>query len=193
MERRALKGLRLEQRDNSEMPTLRGHAAVFDSEADIGWFTETVRRGAFTRSLAEGPDTAALVNHDANLIIGRKSAGTLRMSEDEVGLAIEVDLPNTTAGRDLVESIRRGDLSGMSFSFSAKADKWGKRDGRDFRELIDVNLHDVSVVASPAYADTHVGLRSQDGDSEAKASWLLAHTVGGLRIRATAMLMAAEA
>ena len=170
IERRFLKGLRLEQRDGVKMPTLRGHAAVFDSEGDGGWFTEVVRPGAFTRTLREGPDTAALVNHDSNLILGRKSASTLRMSEDTRGLAVEIDLPETTAGRDVAASVERGDLTGMSFSFTTMADQWSTKDGKDFRELLDVDLFDVAVVAFPFYSETDIGIRSAGDDAEARRS-----------------------
>jgi HK97 family phage prohead protease len=141
-----------------------GYASVFNSKSqDLGGFVEIVRPGAFTRALTGGADVRALVNHDPNLILGRSAAGTLVLVEDERGLRVEILPPDTQAGRDTLESVRRGDLDGMSFAFRAIQDKWDYSDkarGTMLRELLDVDLFDVSVVAFPAYPKTDVALRS---------------------------------
>lgn len=140
---------------------LEGYAAVFDKPTEIMGFREVVKPGAFTNTLKDA-DVRALVNHDGNMILGRSKAGTLRMTEDASGLKVSIDLPDTTTGRDIAESVKRGDIDGMSFAFRTIKDSWRKEDGHDLRELEQVELHDVSVVTYPAYADTSVAVRSRD-------------------------------
>ena len=82
------------------------------------------------------------------------------MKEDEVGLLVEIDPPNTTIGRDVVESIRRGDLDSMSFGFVVDEEEWSRDDVGEVRTLNSVSLFDVSVVTWPAYPDTEVAVRS---------------------------------
>jgi len=149
--------------------TVFGYAAVFDSPSEVlaDWFTgafrEIVDPGAFTKTLAETPDVRALVDHNPSLILGRTSAGTLRLSEDDAGLAVEIDLPDTTLARDLVVSMRRGDVTQMSFAFRTIKDTWGEAaDGMPVRHLAEVALRDgdVSVVTYPAYQATTADVRS---------------------------------
>lgn len=147
--------------------TIVGHAAVYDQEAEIGrWFREVIRRGAFESALKGGDDVRALFNHDPNLVLGRGRAGTLRLAEDGTGLRVEIDPPDTQVARDLVASIARGDVSQMSFAFRTIEDRWtySEEPGKpDFREILKVELFDVSPVTFPAYTTTDVGLRGEAG------------------------------
>ena len=146
--------------DESELPTIVGYASVFDSESqDLGQFKEIIKPGAFDRALVEEHDVRALVDHDPSMILGRSKSGTLRMLVDEVGLRVEIDPPDTSVGRDTIESIRRGDLDSMSFGFVVRNDHWTEEDGQAIREINDLDLFDVSVVSFPAYEDTSVALR----------------------------------
>ena len=140
---------------------IEGYAAVFNSlSEDLGGFREVILPRAFDRTLREGRDVRALVDHDPSRILGRKKAGTLELSVDSKGLLAKISPPDTTAGRDVTTSIKRGDIDGMSFAFRTITDTW-KRGDELLRELIDVELIEVSVVASqPAYSATTVGLRS---------------------------------
>jgi len=170
---RALADCELELRDNGDgLPTIRGYAAVFNKPSlDLGGFVETIARGAFTRTLAEGADVRALVEHDSSRIIGRSKAGTLTMEENQRGLKVAITPADTTAGRDIVESVRRGDVDGMSFAFQVNGrggETWAfDDDGPDQRTLVDVDLFDVSVVTFPAYPDTSVAVRSMEQAREA--------------------------
>jgi HK97 family phage prohead protease len=145
-------------------PRLEGYAAVFDAPSeDLGGFVEHVRRGAFTRTLREAKlDPLALVHHDARLVLGRRSAGTLRLSEDDKGLLFEIDLPNTQTAHELAVSVERRDITGASFAFTVPpgGDKWTFGDGAAVRELIDIDLHEISITATPAYPDTEVAKRA---------------------------------
>lgn len=144
-----------------------GHAAVFGVEADIGAFREVIRPGAFRASLLSGADILALVDHDPSRLLGRTASGTLRLSEDARGLAFEIDLPETSLGRDVLALAARGDLGGMSFGFTATDQAWPTRDKRELRA---VQLHEVSVIhARAAYSATRVSARALPGVGEAEA------------------------
>lgn len=158
-----MENLAIEKREDdegNEVSVLVGYAAVFGKNSvDLGGFTEVIRRGAFREALA-GDDVRALKNHDTNYLLGRSSSGTLRLKEDRDGLRMEIDLPNTTVGNDTREEIRRGDLTGASFSFETIDDKWEKKEGKPLRTLVKARLFDVGPVVFPAYPDTSIGLRS---------------------------------
>ena len=161
IERRVLHGGELRvHHDEGAAPKISGYAAMFDSPADIGWFREVIKAGAFDETLANGDDVRALFNHDPNLVLGRTKANTLRLSVDDKGLMYEIDPPDTQFARDLMESIRRGDVSQSSFAFETISDRWRTEDKQDVRELIKVRLFDVSPVTYPAYEETSVGVRS---------------------------------
>lgn len=139
---------------------LEGYAATFDNAARIGSFTETIRAGAFGASLKAKGDILALVDHDPGRVLARTRSGTLRLSEDSRGLAFDLDLPDTTAGRDVLALAERGDLGGMSFGFTATDDVWTV----ERRELRAVDLHEISVVLSwPAYDGTQIAARARSG------------------------------
>jgi HK97 family phage prohead protease len=151
---------RVESRDG-EPTRITGYAAIYGSlSEDLGGFREKLNPGTFTRSLREQTDIRALVEHNDLLLIGRTSAGTLKVTEDERGLAVEITPPNTSVGRDLIENIRVGNLDKMSFRFNTRSDKWLKTDDGTIRELSDVDLIEVSVVSTPAYKDTSIAIRS---------------------------------
>lgn len=164
-ERRAFK-FHIRAADSAENAPQRlvGHAAVFDTPYDLGWFTERVARGAFTETIKED-DIRALFNHDPNIVLGRNTAKTLRLSEDDTGLAIEIDLPDTQAARDLLTSINRGDISQMSIGFGVVKESWEiSHDGKtqDLRTLEKLKLWDVSPVTFPASPTTDIAQRSHD-------------------------------
>lgn len=136
-----------------------GYAAKFNSRSEDLGFREVIEPGAFARSLKSRNEIKAFVNHDTNLVIGSTRAGTLRLAEDAKGLPAEIDLPDTTYGRDLSVSVKRGDSSGMSFGFSVVKDEWSADYSQ--RRLIEVRLHEVSVVTGfPAYKSTTATVRS---------------------------------
>lgn len=154
--------LTTELREASGGTTLRGHAAVFNQlSVDLGGFREQIAPGAFSEAI-QNDDIRALFNHDANMILGRRQAGTLRLQEDAHGLLVELDIPDTNAGRDLITSIKRGDVNQMSFGFRVKPNgqDWAKDDeGRLIRTLKRVGLLDVSPVTFPAYPQTDIAVR----------------------------------
>jgi HK97 family phage prohead protease len=149
---------------SSNGSTIRGTAALYNTMTNLGQFHERINKRAFDRILSTSPDTCILFNHDPNYILGRTSSGTLRLNADSRGLHYECDLPNTSAARDLRESIRRGDVSGSSFAFTLQAgdDEWSEEEDEN-RSRIFVrtiknfsSLLDVSPVTYPAYQGTAV-------------------------------------
>lgn len=141
---------------------LEGYAAIFSSDSqDLGGFTESIRPGAFSRSLKDASNVLALYDHDRKSILGRVGAGTLKLQEDQRGLKFSIDLPETSIGRDIGVLVERGDVAGASFAFTVPSggDVWTRRNKKAHRELIDINLHEITITADPAYLDTTVAKR----------------------------------
>lgn len=142
-----------------------GYAARYGVRSHLigNKFREVIQRGAFDRVVEQ--DTVALVNHNANMPLGRTTAGTLRLKADALGLAYELDLGNQTYAKDLYESVQRGDINGCSFAFQLNKgvdDSWDFDDDsmplrtiRNFRQL-----GDISFCTHPAYPDTVVSARA---------------------------------
>ena len=132
-----------------------GHAAVYGKlSEDLGGFREMIQPGAFDSVL--GNDVRAFFNHDPNFLLARTSSGTLRLSTDKKGLKYEFDVPDTTAGRDLLVSMKRGDITQSSFAFQVETDSWKDTSKGEIRTIEKVSrLFDVSPVSIPAYPDTN--------------------------------------
>lgn len=181
MERRAIAPSELRSNGDGKIT---GYAAVFNTLAEDGWGgMEQVRAGAFKKTLAEKEDIRALWNHDTNLPLGRTTIDTLTLWEDKHGLAFELTPPDTQWGRDARESIRTGLVSQMSFGFHVHQDQWTSSDksksGNDERELIEIELFEVSPVTFPFYPTTEVGVRSAMEKAGAESD-LIERTIGEL-------------
>lgn len=163
--------VKVEQRGegDAKAPVLVGYAAVYGRQSeDLGGFIEIIEAGAFRDVLAGSPDVRALVNHDSNQILGRTKSGTLRLSEDNIGLRYEIDVPNTVAARSIVAAIERGDVDGSSFSFRLGPDdsKWDVQASAESPMIRRISriaeLFDVGPVTFPAYPDTTAAKRSME-------------------------------
>lgn len=141
---------------------LGGYAAKYETlSQNLGGFVETIARGAFDKSLADGVDVMCRYNHDDNGLLGRTSSGTTRLSSDEVGLMYETDIPDTSVGRDVAVLAERRDITQSSFAFITVEDEWGfTEQGFPLRTLRQVKLVDVAPVNTPAYLDTSTAMRS---------------------------------
>jgi HK97 family phage prohead protease len=142
--------------------TVSGYAIVYNaSSTDLGGFTETIVPGALTRTLLENPDVLCLRDHKPELLLGRTTSGTLSLSEDQIGLKFTCTLPKTSAATDLAESLSRGDIDACSFGFVTQNDTWTQdANGDVIRNLLDIDLFEVSIVSFPAYMQTSASLRS---------------------------------
>lgn len=147
--------------------TIRGYAAVFNSPSQVitergRIFREVIQPGAFARSLATPPlgDIVALWNHgmDGRPPLGRTSAGTLRLWEDPVGLAYELQLP--ASARDIQEAISRRDVRGNSIRFRNPVDRWYHESNVLHRSISALELVEVSLVIHPAYPAAGISDRS---------------------------------
>jgi hypothetical protein len=134
-----------------------GRPIVYNSRSEnLGGFVEIIAPKAFSKSLSG--DIRALVEHDAKLILGRTTSKTLRIAEDSQGIYIEIDPPNTRTASELMESIQRGDISGMSFGFTVNTDgsQWDFNTDPALRTVTNANLHEITITSMPAYSATNV-------------------------------------
>jgi uncharacterized protein len=156
LERRAFVECRAEASDNGKK--IRGYAIVFNSlSVDLGGFREIIAPEAVDRTLSEGLDVRALVDHDSAKVIGRTRAGTLVLRKDSKGLRIEVE-PDTdiSYANDIMRAVSRGDVSGMSFGFRTLGDEWNYEEKTPLRTVTDMRISEVSIVTFPAYQATDV-------------------------------------
>jgi len=150
---------RISDNDN---PTITGYAAVFDQPSEyIGWI-ETIDPHAFDNVMSTNPDVRALFNHDSDYVLGRSSAGTLKLAIDSRGLSYIIDPPDTQFAKDLIVSMKRGDIKESSFGFIVKRDQWSEnKDGSVSRRILEIDqLLDVSPVTYPAFSQTTVAARN---------------------------------
>ena len=176
--------LRIEPAEGDKPRRLVGYAAVYNSlSKDLGGFRERILPGAFSRALSSGDDIRCLVDHDFRKILGRTSNGTLRLTDDEIGLRIECDIPDVSYARDLVVQVERRDIRGMSFGALAKKSgvRVKREDGGIVQELVELDrLSEVSATSIPAYTGTELMVRAEPallgeipGDSAARLKLVL--------------------
>lgn len=153
------RSMEIRARDDGSV-SVAGYAAVFGEEADIGgMFTEVVMKGAFTAAIPRD-DVVFLINHEG-LPLARTRSGTLKLSEDDHGLYMEADLDASDPDvARIVPKMKRGDLDKMSFAFRPIRQLWNDATIPPRRELIELELFDVSAVTTPAYDGTEIALRS---------------------------------
>jgi len=134
-----------------------GRPVVYNSPSeDLGGFVEVIAPKAFGKSL--NGDIRALVEHDYKMILGRTTSNTLKIGEDSQGIIVEIDPPNTRTSSELIESIERGDINGMSFGFMVNPNgaKWDFEQDPALRTVNDAILSEVTITSLPAYAATNV-------------------------------------
>jgi HK97 family phage prohead protease len=154
-------------------PALRGHAIVFNALSEpLLFFREKIAPEAVDRTFEEAIDVRALVDHDAAKILGRVSARTLTLKKDPQGLLVEIDPPDTSYARDVIESVRRRDLTGMSFAFRTLKDLWDETTDPPERTVLDMRIREVSIVTWPAYpaTDVQVAQRALEAFRRAQAT-----------------------
>lgn len=156
-------------RSDGDGVLVEGYAAVFDQETDIGgMFREKIQRGAFTDAIGRD-DVVFLINHDG-LPLARTRSGTLELSQDDHGLKVSTRLdPSDPDVARIVGKMKRGDLDKMSFAFWPTRQKWDESGDIPVRTVVEASLHDVSIVTTPAYDGTDIGLRSLEAARKDRA------------------------
>ena len=156
---------KFETRESGEERKIEGYFAVFNSNYDI-WddMSESIAPGAFTNTLTD--DIRALVNHDSTLVLGRTTAHTLELRQDEHGLWGSISInPKDADAVNLYERVKRGDVSQCSFGFDiVKQESEVRDDGHVHWTIREVKLYEVSCVTFPAYEETNVSARSKERD-----------------------------
>lgn len=147
---------------DEESRTVEGYAVVFESESENLGFFETIKRGAITEELIAQSDVFARFNHDENKVLARSKngSGSLTLILDDRGLQYRFEAPKTALGDELLEYLKRGDITASSFCFAidpedASAEKWENRSGILYRTINHIaGLYDVAPVFQPAYSAT---------------------------------------
>ena len=156
--------------------TVEGYALKFNTLSVLlyGWFKERIDPGSLADIDLVASDIVALFNHDRNLILARTISNTLQLSVDDIGLRYEFEAPNTTAGNDLLESLKRGDVQHSSFAFEVApgGDAWTfDADGTEIRTIKKFQaINDVSPVVNPAYLDTEANVAKRSYEEWKKES-----------------------
>lgn len=160
--------VRTHERAGKETVSITGYAAVYydgtrRTEYEmLPGVRERIAPGTFRRALAGEDDVVALFNHDSNNVLGRLSSETLRLRDDETGLKYEIEMPSSEVGRQVLESIRRRDVTGSSFSFQVLDEDVEVKGDEMVRTLTGVELYDVGPVVFPAYKATTAEQNSRD-------------------------------
>jgi HK97 family phage prohead protease len=167
-EKRKTREFRAITTDDGSLRKIVGYAAVFDKPSEDLGFIEYVRKGAFKKAISTS-DARALFNHDTDTLpLGRQSAGTLILKEDDKGLYYEILPPDTQGARDLMTSIDRNDVKESSYGFTVAIDEWDFTDPDNIkRTIIEVaEIFDISPVIFAAFNDTTVALRKMEEERQ---------------------------
>lgn len=160
-------GLTMRAVGDQQKPVIEGEAAVFNVETVVGrWFREKILPGAFTRVLSEKPDVIGAFNHDWSFVLGRTTANTLTLEENDKGLRYSIDVnPNDTQAMSVYEKVKRGDVSQSSFAFTVRSEKWTEPADNEtlaLREILEVGkLFDVGPVPFAQYPEASAQARSK--------------------------------
>ncbi|WDM33691.1 phage major capsid protein [Priestia megaterium] len=126
-------------------------------------FREKIERGAFEKALQNrSRDIELLAEHDTSKLLASTKNNSLELREDAEGLYIEAKITPTTYGRDYYEMVKSGLISSMSFGFRSLRDSWQKVEGIAIRTVHSLELYEVSIVKSPAYAQSSISARNID-------------------------------
>lgn len=176
MERRYL-SMTMRATGSEDQPVVTGEAAVFDQETVIGsWFREKIAKGAFARVLSEKPDVVAALNHNWDKVLGRTTAGTLRLTETDSALRYEIDVNmDDPEAVSIYQKIKRGDVTQSSFAFTVRSEEWTNpergSDALPLRTVTEVDqLFDVAPCTFGAYPQTSVSARSKSSELQGKTA-----------------------
>lgn len=175
IELRQIPGLEVRAEDDGA-PVIAGRGIPYGEwSEDLGGFRERLLPGTFRESIADD-DIRALFNHNPDIVLGRKSNGTLRLTESERGVAYEVDINADDAdAMSAVARVRRGDITGNSFGFfieDREDQEWEERDGILWRTVKRARLRELGPQVFPAYPQSDVAVRSTSAVLKDAEAWL---------------------
>ena len=154
---------------NEESRTVEGYAVVFESQSENLGFYEVIHRGAITQETIDKSDILCKFNHNDDKILARSKngKGSLLLEVDDKGVRYLFEAPKTQLGDELLEHLKRGDITSSSFAFTVSSDegseRWYKENGILYRDIYKIDrLYDVSPVWNPAYSATSCSARSQE-------------------------------
>lgn len=156
--------------ESEEKRTVEGYAILFNTPSDGLYFEEVIERGALDGVL-EKSDVFALLNHSQSrgiLARSNNGSGSLSLIVDEKGLKYRFEAPKTALGDELLENIKRGEISASSFCFDVEKDTWEKKNDGTWKRTVSKigNLYDVSPVYNAAYSKTSVYMRGKEAAEE---------------------------
>ncbi|MFE4649288.1 HK97 family phage prohead protease [Streptomyces sp. NPDC056707] len=165
--------------------TMSGYAALFGEATEIdsweGRFTETIRKGAFRKTIREQVPVMQF-DHGRHPLIGSIPIGSIAdLREDDQGLYVEGRITDNWLMQPVRDAIAEGTVNGMSFRFEVVREEWRDVNGKlvkpdevlDLlwmpgdrgplkRELIELKCRELGPVVFPAYAGTSVSVRARD-------------------------------
>lgn len=151
---------------------LAGTPIVFNTlSLDLGGFKERIAPSAVDRTIRNGSNVDALLDHrrETTTILGSTDSGLMRQRKERHGLTVTITPPDTAAVRDLITVIKAGLVKGMSFRFRVmpEGSTWDEEDGILVRTVTDMEYNEVSIVLNPAYLETDVSARTRETDAHA--------------------------
>lgn len=154
----------------AENEKLIGYVVKWNSPSELMWgeFIEQFSPGAFKETLSSGEDVRALFEHDYTKLLGRTKANTLKLEEDSIGLRFELTPPETSLGKDLLVSVKRGDITGMSFGFRAKSETWNFGTTPCQRIVSNAELVEITITSIPAYPESNVQIANRSMEKARK-------------------------
>lgn len=162
--------MNMEFREDGDKKYFEGTGIQFNTITDMGWFTEEVDSAAADDVMKD--DVRGLFNHKEDIVLGRTKSGTMRLVKTAKGVSYQIDYnPDDPDHVSVYQKVKRGDVSGSSFSFDVKDDEWSTKNGRDHRKIKKLKtMYDMGPVTFPAYDKTTVAARSKENFNKANPS-----------------------
>jgi uncharacterized protein len=149
---------KIETREKDGKRYIDGLVPFGSMSEDLGGFIEKIDRTAFNKTLADGAEVYAFWSHNDSEVLGSRSAGTLTLAADDVGLHFSVEMRDNAISEDRWQAVQRGDVVGTSFGFITERDEWDHTTTPAVRTLKEVRLLEISPgVAFPAYPGAQSG------------------------------------
>ena len=165
------------QNDEEHGSFIEGVPIVFNKKTDLGWYSEIIDREALAKT--DLKDVRFLVNHNTDMTPlarsrnnNKNSTMQMEIKDDGMHIRVNLDTENNTDARNLYSAVKRGDVSGMSFMFTVRGDKWDDMDSdHPVRTVTDIGkVYEVSAVTFPAYEATSIDARCKQTLESARAT-----------------------